>query len=103
MSEPSRSRSRSRSSPLARQSSCSWSPATAGSAHARLVGSGPRVDAHDVAGVDEERHLDGQTGLEPGWLVATGGGVALEAGVSLLDPQVDVDRQLDVNRLALVA
>src|SRR5437879_13301980 len=68
-----------------------------------LVLPGPRVDPDRVALVHEDRHLHDQAGLRPRRLSGTGLGVAGEARLGLLDDEVDGDRQLDADRLALVA
>ena len=58
----------------------------------------PRVHLHDVALVEEERHLDHRAGLEGGGLRAARGGVAADAGIGLGDLQLDEVRQLDSDR-----
>ena len=54
----------------------------------RIAGTG--VDPDLLALFDEERHLDGDAGLERGRLgAAAGGGVALDAGLGLGDLELD--------------
>src|SRR6478609_787270 len=60
------------------------------------------VDLDLLAGGDEERDADLVAGLQGGGLGATGGAVALDARVGVLDGQLDRGGQLDVEHLALV-
>src|SRR5699024_8704652 len=65
-----------------------------------LAGAG--VDLNDIAGLNEQRHLDLSTGLQGGWLGTTGGTVALQARIGVLDLEVNVGWQLSEQRLAVV-
>src|SRR5579863_4817809 len=51
-----------------------------------------------LAGGDEQRHLDLRAGLHGRGLGATGGTVALQAGLGVGDHHLDGGRQLDVER-----
>src|SRR4051812_15016901 len=63
---------------------------------------GPRVDANDVALVDEQRDRHDESRLEGGRLPRALRRVAGEAGLGRGHRQVDRHRQLDPDRLALV-
>ncbi len=52
--------------------------------------------------LDEERNVDGRAGLQPSGLGRVRGGVAAKAGVGLHDLQLDVRRQVDADRRAVV-
>src|SRR5690349_336857 len=69
---------------------------------ATQVGGVAGVDLDLLAGRDEQRHVDLVAGLEPRGLGAAGGAVALQAGLGVLDEQLDRRRQLDVEHPALV-
>src|SRR5262249_9206831 len=75
---------------------------SASSSDSLNVGTVACVDADLVAGVDEQRHVDGQSRLELGWLVAAGGRIAFEARLCARDFEHDVERQVDTNWLVLV-
>src|SRR5579875_759458 len=61
-----------------------------------------RVDAQRVAGVDEQGNLHGCARFELGRLGRAGRSVALESGVRLRDPQLDVSRDVHADGVALV-
>src|SRR5262245_27422718 len=69
--------------------------------HAAEVLPAPSVHLHDVALVQEERHLDHRAGLERGGLRATGGGVAADAWIRLGDLELDEVGELNGDRAAL--
>src|SRR5690606_36555197 len=52
----------------------------------------------DLALIDEQGHADHRAGLEPGGLLAAGGGVAAHTGVGLDHLQLDVRRRRDHQR-----
>src|SRR4051795_5957786 len=60
------------------------------------------VDLDLLTGGQEQRDLDGVAGLELGRLGATGGPVALQAGLGVLDLELDRGRELDVQREVVV-
>src|SRR3954469_17886632 len=60
------------------------------------------VDLDPGAGLEEERHVDLRAGLERRGLRATGGAVALQAGLGVRDLEDDRRGQLDVERQSLV-
>src|SRR5260370_37516388 len=66
------------------------------------VGLAPRVYSDQIAGLDEQRRLDHGAGFELGRLRGAGNRVAFEARVGLDHTQLDVDRQLDPDELALI-
>src|SRR5258706_1847140 len=68
-----------------------------------LVLPGPGVNPDRVALADEQRHLDDEARLGRGRLAGALGCVAGEARLRRLDPEVDGDRELDPDRLGLVA
>src|SRR5687767_7553159 len=70
---------------------------------AGLVVPGARVDPDRVAGLDEDRDLDDETRLGRGWLARTRLGIAREPGLRVGNDEVDGHRELDADRLALVA
>ena len=61
------------------------------------------INANDITHANEERYLDDQASLEGRRLARAGRRVASESWVSLSHGQVKVDRQLNAERLALVA
>src|SRR6266446_145309 len=67
--------------------------------HVRL---GPGVDPDHIPGLDEERHLDHRSRLERGRFGAAGHRIAAKARVCFDDFQLDIDRELDPDQLALV-
>ena len=66
------------------------------------VGTVTGVDLQNVAGFDEQRHLNLSASLQSCRLGATGGAVALQTRVGLRDGEIDGDGQLGEERLALV-
>src|SRR6266851_5123951 len=74
-------------------------PACLGALH---VGLASRVYSDQIARLDEQRHLDHGAGFELGRLRGAGDRVTFEARVGLDHSQLDVDRQLDSDELALV-
>ena len=68
---------------------------------ARDVAAGARVDPHALALFDEQRHLDGDAGLERGRLGAALGRVAAQARLGVRDGELDVVGRLDAGRLAV--
>src|SRR5215211_1927305 len=60
----------------------------------RKILAGPCIHPNPVSDVDKERHLHDDPRLEGGRLGPPRGGVALEAGVGLRDPEVNVRRRL---------
>src|SRR4029079_528823 len=69
---------------------------------AALIFTGFRVDANEIAVVDERRHGDDESGFDPRRLGLGGGGRALDARGRVLDPEIDRRGQFDTDRGALV-
>src|SRR5262249_9136889 len=69
---------------------------------AALIFTGFRVDANQVAVVDERRDGDDEPGFRAGRLGLRGGGGALDARGRVLDAEIDRGRQFDADRGALV-
>src|ERR1035437_179790 len=86
---------------LARKTPLPCSPWPRPALDARDVAAGARVDPHELAFLDEQRHLDHDPRLEGGRLGASLGGIAAQAWVGLGDGHLHVIGRLDHGRHAV--